>query len=141
MPPATRLLSLLTLIEKVLMNELDPPLAGPVDRTVNFHKGLARIGLCDRGAVLLHSYTLADGQICVKAVVTWAGKQESATMSIYPGENFDWFTAAQKIAQGWIAGAQGATVAEPAQAQELAQAQHAGNVTADSIDAIIAGSA
>jgi hypothetical protein len=101
---ATRLLSLLTLIENVMKNEGAPGLGDVVERAVNFHKGLARMGFPGKGTVALQSYTLADGQICVKAVLSWSGCSETATTSIYPHDSFDWFAAAQKIAQIWIAG-------------------------------------
>jgi hypothetical protein len=104
MAMATRLLSLLTIIENVLRNEGAFALDGPIERTVNFHKGLARMNLSGKGAVALQSYTLADGQICVKALLSWTGSAETGATSIYPDDGFDWFGAAQKIAQIWIGG-------------------------------------
>ena len=120
---STRLLSLLTLIENVMSNEPALVLTGPVERSVNFHKGLARMGLGDKGAVALQSYTLADGQICVKVVLSWAGTAETATSSIYPQENFDWYGAAQKIAQLWLTGpksARATPILDRAPADQLA---------------------
>ena len=72
---APRLLSLLTLIESALSQNESPSVAkGRPSRTVNFHKGLARAVFNDgSGSILLQGFTLADGQICVKAMLEWTG--------------------------------------------------------------------
>lgn len=57
------------------------------------------------GSVTLQNFTLADGQICVKAEYHWAQPDAMGSMAVYPTpENYDWFGAAVKIAQGWMSG-------------------------------------
>lgn len=104
--PATRLLSFLSLVQNVLANEGAPEAGGTVLRTVNYHKGLARMTLGDKGSIALQSYTLADGQICVKVGLNWAAASTPGSDAIYPRENFDWLGAAHRIAQAWLAGPQ-----------------------------------
>lgn len=58
------------------------------------------------GSILLQNFTLADGQICVRAVYSWEGSSATGTLSIYPRESFDWLNAAYQLAGVWIAGPQ-----------------------------------
>jgi hypothetical protein len=58
----------------------------------------------DSGSILLQNFTLADGQICVRAVFSWAGNASTATQSVYPRESFDWLAAADQLATAWLAG-------------------------------------
>jgi len=58
------------------------------------------------GSILLQNFTLADGQICVRAVYSWEGSSANGTLSIYPRESFDWLNAAYQLAGVWIAGPQ-----------------------------------
>lgn len=113
---APRLLTLLNLLETALANRGAHAVATPPLRTVSFHKGLARMNFTDdSGSILLQNFTLADGQICVRAVFSWAGNPETSSVSIYPREDFDWFGAADQIASAWLAGqntGSGASVAE-----------------------------
>ncbi len=104
---APRLLSLLTLIESALSQNESPSVAkGRPMRTVNFHKGLARLSFNDgSGAILLQGFTLADGQICVKAMLEWAGASKPGVQSVYPKEDFNWSGAAHRIAEAWMDGA------------------------------------
>jgi hypothetical protein len=110
-PP--RLLSLLSLIESALNTLSCPAVNKPPQRMVNFQKGIARIAFGDgSGAITLQNFTLADGQICVKAAFSWANSDATGSCSIYPNsDNFDWFGAAAKIAEGWMNG-----IPEPASA-------------------------
>lgn len=102
---APRLLTLLNQIETALANHGSPVVSTPPLRTINFHKGLARMAFADgSGSILLQNFTLADGQICVRAVFSWEGSTESSSHSIYPREQFDWLTAADQIAAAWLAG-------------------------------------
>jgi hypothetical protein len=72
---------------------------------VSFHKGMARMNFADgSGSVMLQNFTLADGQICVRAVFTWADTAEAGTYSIFPRDSFDWTVAADQIAAAWLAG-------------------------------------
>lgn len=103
---APRLLSLLTLIESSLSQNEAPSVAkGRPMRTVNFNKGLARLTFNDgSGSILLQSFTLADGQICVKAMLEWAGAAKPGVQSVYPKEEFNWLGAAHRIAEAWMDG-------------------------------------
>jgi hypothetical protein len=102
---APRLLTLLTQIENALVSQGVRAVASPATRSVNFHKGLARINFSDgSGSILLQNFTLADGQICVRAVFSWEGSATTATQSVYPRESFDWLAAADQLAAAWIAG-------------------------------------
>jgi hypothetical protein len=57
------------------------------------------------GAILLQSFTLADGQICVKAMLEWSGAVQPGVQAIYPKEDgFNWPGAACRIAEAWLDG-------------------------------------
>jgi hypothetical protein len=103
---APRLLSLLTLIESSLSEHEAPSVSrGRPARTVNFHKGLARLSFNDgSGSILLQGFTLADGQICVKAILEWTGAGRPGVQSVYPKEGFNWAGAACRIAEAWMDG-------------------------------------
>ncbi|MGC4072497.1 MAG: hypothetical protein QM760_08270 [Nibricoccus sp.] len=122
---APRLLSLLTLIESSLSQNEAPSVAkGRPMRTVNFHKGLARLSFNDgSGSILLQGFTLADGQICVKAMLEWAGVVKPGVQSVYPSEGFNWAGAAHRIAEAWMDGppAGETTVAASAADQSLSE--------------------
>ena len=102
---APRLLTLLSQIEKALAIQGAQAVASPVARSINFHKGLARITFSDgSGSIHLQNFTLADGQICVRVVFSWQGRTDTGTLSVYPRESFDWHAAADQIASAWLAG-------------------------------------
>jgi len=103
---APRLLSLLSLVESSLLEHEAPSVAkGRAARTVNFHKGLARLSFNDgSGAILLQSFTLADGQICVKAMLEWTGVAQPGMQAVYPTDSFNWGGAACRIAEAWMDG-------------------------------------
>jgi hypothetical protein len=102
---APRLLTLLNLVETALVNQGSRTVSVPPARSVSFHKGLARMNFSDgSGSIMLQNFTLADGQICVRATLNWAECSETGTHSIYPRENFDWLGAADQIAGAWMAG-------------------------------------
>ncbi len=102
---APRLLTLLGLIETALVNQGSPAVSMPPSRTVSFHKGMARMHFMDdSGSITLQNYTLADGQICVRATFGWSRTTETGTHSIYPREDFDWLAAAEQIATAWLSG-------------------------------------
>ena len=115
---APRLLSFLSLIESALGNHGSDSVArGRPSRTVNFHKGLARMSFSDgSGSILLQGFTLADGQICVKAMLEWTGAARPGVQAVYPTENFNWSGAAFRIAEAWMDGP--AETAAPAEATE-----------------------
>jgi len=111
---APRLLTLLALIETSLAKHGSRAVASPPSRSVNFHKGLARITFVDgSGSILLQNFTLADEQICVRAVFSWAGSTATGSHSIYPSESFDWSDAGGQIAAAWLAGQTAAAVPMP----------------------------
>jgi hypothetical protein len=87
----TRLLSFLLLIEDALSTRHGSSVTST--RMVNYHKGLARMALEGGGVVHLQNFSLADGQICLKAALYWPSCEAPATHAIYPQENFDWRAA------------------------------------------------
>lgn len=102
---APRLLTLLSLIETALVNNGATAVASPPARAVSFHKGMARMNFADgSGSIVLNNFTLADGQICVRAMLNWGEGVQPGSQSIYPRENFDWPAAAEQIATAWISG-------------------------------------
>jgi hypothetical protein len=102
----TRLLSFLLLIEDALSSRRGSSVAST--RMVNYHKGLARMALEGGGVVQLQNFSLADGQICLKAALYWPSCDAPATHSIYPQEGFDWRNAAARVAEIWLAGPEAA---------------------------------
>jgi hypothetical protein len=100
-----RLLTLLDSIETALAKQGSQAVSAPPLRSVNFHKSVARMVFADgSGSILLQNFTLADGQICVRSVFTWANGTTNGSNSIYPREQFDWIGAADQFAKAWIAG-------------------------------------
>lgn len=114
---APRLLTLLNLIETALVNQGSSVVTKPPARSVSFHKAMARMNFSDgSGSIMLQNFTLADGQICVRATFGWAESAATGSYAIYPRDKFDWLTAADQIACAWMAGqpppAAAATVTE-----------------------------
>jgi len=102
---APRLLTLLAYIETAFANHGSRAVSVPPSRSVNFHKSLARMIFADgSGSILLQNFTLADGQICVRAEFSWKGTATTSTHSIYPQESYDWLAAADQLATAWLAG-------------------------------------
>jgi len=110
-----RLLSFLTDIEHALLASEPSPRKGAWQnlRTVNFQGGLARLtlGSADSsaalepmGAVVLQSYTLADGTLCLKAFLSWSGSQTESVQAIYSRPETDWPAQAKRIAEAWLSG-------------------------------------
>ena len=93
-------------VESSLASHGCPAVGNPPQRSVNFQKGIARMIFADgSGGIALQNFTLADGSICIKAELTWAPVNTVGSVSVYPTpDNFDWFGAAVKISQAWIAG-------------------------------------
>jgi hypothetical protein len=90
-------------------------------RMVNYHKGLARMVIDGGGVIHLQNFSLADGQICLKAALYWPNCETPVAHAIYPQENFDWRSTAAKIAEIWLAGpeAAGITPAGEGEAQPV----------------------
>lgn len=102
---APRLLSLLSKIETALTEQGASIVARPMQRSVSYHKGLARLTFADGGAIALQSFSLADGQICVKAALSWAGREGHVIHAIYPhSETHDWAASAEGVALAWMSG-------------------------------------
>ena len=53
---------------------------------------------------MLQGFTLADGQICVKAMLEWTGVSKPGVQAVYPKEGFNWAGAAHRIAEAWMDG-------------------------------------
>ncbi len=104
MPP--RLLSFLSAIEHALVANGYPGVDERPERFVSYQKAIARMTFRDgSGSITLQNFTLADGQICVKAEFHWTKARTFGTRSVFPtAENFDWKQAANKISEAWVAG-------------------------------------
>ncbi len=124
-----RLLTFLSDIERALIAE-SPVVDGgawETQRMVNFHFGLARLTLAARpgaedlpvtgGSILVQSFELADGSLCLKASLNWKDSEASPVISVYSTPNSNWKLEASRIASGWLEGppAVAATSAMPAQ--------------------------
>ena len=109
----SRLLSLLAAIEYAMKLNESPAVERPPERFVSYTKGIARATFCDgSGSICLHSFTLADGQVCVKAEFNWNKPRAVGTCAVYPNkENFDWQRASERIAEAWLAGPDEAAMA------------------------------
>jgi hypothetical protein len=124
--PSPRLVSLLSSIEKALVSYACPSINSRPERVVNFQKGVARMTFTDgSGSITLQSFTLADGQICVKAEFYWAQTQKTGTYSVYPAtENFEWYGAAVRLGEAWMNGLP--EIVEPEEDDSRAEMQRAG---------------
>ena len=80
---------------------------------VNFKDGLARMTLSvpeetgtppAGGAILIQSFLLANGALCLKAMLNWDRSPASATIAVHAKPELDWDAAARQIAAAWLAG-------------------------------------
>jgi hypothetical protein len=121
---SNRLLSLLTEIEHAVIAAEAAPAGGRwnTQRLINFNQGLARLTLAvysvaelgeTRGAILLQSFTLADGSLCLKANLSWAGTENTSAYAIYAKPEINWRNEANQIALKWIEGKPALTEAAP----------------------------
>jgi len=121
----TRLLSLLTIIEQVILAESPAPSEGSWDnsRMVNYQSGLARLTLGGRhadnatrplGTVFMQAFDLADGSFCLKANICWTDGPGIAEVihAIYEKPGMDWDGEARQIAAKWLAGPPAAKLAD-----------------------------
>lgn len=110
-----RLLSFLTDTEHALVAEAGMAGGGTweVSRMVNYNQGLARMTLTERtgdgqpelkGHILLQSFTLADGSICLKANLAWQGSTEANVISVYSKPRTNWRAEAGMVASAWLSG-------------------------------------
>ncbi len=121
---ATRLLSFLNDIEQALLKESAANM-GPMwtaTRMVNYHQGLARMTLIPPkdaedpavkgGTILLQSFLLTDGSVCLKALVNWEGSPQSSLIAVYSKPQLSWKSEAARIASHWLAGPPANTAAD-----------------------------
>ncbi|HVW19627.1 MAG TPA: hypothetical protein VHC86_00285 [Opitutaceae bacterium] len=111
-----RLTSFLSAIEDALQGDATLRQGGDWDqsRSVNYHLGLARLNLAVRkgqavqpvGAILVQAYDLAENKVCLKASLTWAGRNDGAEVSysIYQRPGIDWTAEAAQVATAFQAG-------------------------------------
>jgi len=115
-----RLLSFLTAIETSLA-----PAGGAwrTTRTVNYHRGLARLNVLvgtgeearSLGSVQLQAYRLADESACLRAVLAWTARETPVVHTLGTRSGFDWDEEARRLAAAWRAGlpaARSATTAD-----------------------------
>jgi len=117
---STRLLSFLNDIENALRAG-DAPVPGDgleTARSVNYHSGLARLAVSAKtdakvrqtlGAVLLQTFSLADGSLCLKVFLSWTGTRSEMIHAIYAKPGIDWKNEAQQVASLWLDGRAKAT--------------------------------
>jgi len=125
-----RLLSFLSDIESAL-GAIDPaPRGGAWEaaRMVNTTLGVAKLYLKARynpsrieslGGVQLQSHQLADGSVCLKAFLSWNGRDSESVHAIYDRPQLDWSGEARRLAEAWLSGSK---VAEPVAYESLAAA-------------------
>jgi len=111
---ATRLLSFLNDIEQALLQERAGAQPGwNCQRMVNFKDGLARMTLSlpadgeaasAGGAILVQSFLLADGSMCLKAMLSWERSPAATTVAVHAKPRLDWAAEARQIAAAWLAG-------------------------------------
>ena len=111
---ATRLLSFLTEIEQALLKER--AVVGPAwscQRIVNFKDRLARMTLslpaegetpASGGAIMLQSFLLGDGSLCLRAILSWDNSPATTTIAVHAKPRLDWAAEARKIAAAWLSG-------------------------------------
>jgi hypothetical protein len=84
-----------------------------MSRSVNYGLGLARLTLGTRegsnltsplGAVLLQSFRLADGTLCLRATLTWQDSGAEMSQPIYAKPDVDWEAEANRLAACWLGG-------------------------------------
>jgi len=111
---STRLLSFLSDIECAIACDDPEPSGGTWDnqRAVSYHQGLARLslgartaeGVQPRGTIYLQCFKLADGSICLKASLAWAGTEFNATHTVFDKPGVQWTSEARRIAAEWMGG-------------------------------------
>ena len=115
MTMSPRLLSFLSEIESALSTSEPAPEGGAWQstRTVNHGLGLARLYLATRfnperlqplGSVQLQSHRLADGSVCLKAFLSWTGRDTETVHAIYDQPRLDWGGEARRLAAAWLSG-------------------------------------
>lgn len=130
----TRILSLLSDIERLVLKESPVPTDGTWDnsRMVNYQSGLARLTLSVRseanrtrhvGSILLQSFDLADRSFCLKANLFWTEGPGASEIvhALYEKPGMNWENEAREIATKWLAGPPAAKLEETATRLEESQ--------------------
>ena len=109
-----RLLSLLTDIEKAIRCSMPEEDAAVLEtsRIISYHSGLARLtlkarsfaGLDPRGQMELQHFHLADGTLCVKVFLGWAGNPARREVDLFTLPGVKWDPEVQRIAEAWLDG-------------------------------------
>lgn len=109
-PPWMRLLSFVSDIEEALIADATAA-AWETQRMVNFHKGIARLTLTPRsnataagGTILVQTFALADGSLCLKASLNWNGSDAQPVIAVYSTPSLDWRLESSRIASAWLEG-------------------------------------
>jgi hypothetical protein len=112
----TRLLAFLAATQRAICSERSEPRPGSgwdASRSVNYAQGLARLVLGARdqdgkvsplGSVLLQSFKLADGTLCLKAHLSWQESDADVTRPIYAKPHLEWDGEAAQLAGAWLSG-------------------------------------
>lgn len=112
----TRLLGFLVEIERAVRAERPQPMAAAeweTARSVNYGLGLARLTLGARtstgelhalGGILLQSFRLADGMVCLRATLTWQDSGSELSHPIYAKPLLNWDSEASRLASTWMSG-------------------------------------
>jgi hypothetical protein len=105
---AMRPLSFLSEVEAAIRLMNADALPGDTTRAIDFRQGLARLQLTPAGdLVAVQCFELSDGRDCLKAVVRWAGTEETREVSVYPNEtnrSTIWKMSAHRLAEMWLDG-------------------------------------
>jgi hypothetical protein len=112
----TRLLAFLAETQRAICAERSEPRPGSAweaSRSVNYALGLARLNLASKefsgktsslGSLLLQSFKLADGTLCLKANLSWPGSTADVSRPIYAKPGLDWEEEARALASLWLSG-------------------------------------
>jgi len=109
-----RLLSMLAEIENTIRMS-QPDEDGTTlesTRMVNFHTGVARLtirartpsGIQPRGQLQLQNFQLADGRMCLKVNLSWAGIEACRTVEIFTQGEMSWSREINRVAEAWLDG-------------------------------------
>jgi hypothetical protein len=109
-----RLLSLLSDIENAIRCSMPEEDAAVLvtSRIVSYNSGLARLalrnrtmgGFTQRGQMELQHFHLADGTVCVKVFLSWAGSPVRREVDLFTIPGVKWDPEVQRIAEAWLDG-------------------------------------
>lgn len=112
----TRLLAFLAETERSIRAARPEPRDGAaweILRSVNYREGLARLALAARdssgvmipmGAVLIQSFKLADGNVCLRANLAWQEAGNETSLTVYAKPDLEWQAEAERVASSWLSG-------------------------------------